>query len=67
MCFFSIEDGVFSGGNAGMAAAYAAQKMGVSATIIVPSSTPPLVVQRLHDQGATVRIVGKVKLTDMMV
>ncbi|XP_004574804.1 serine dehydratase-like [Maylandia zebra] len=49
-----------SGGNAGMAAAYAAQKMGVPATIIVPSSTPPLVVQRLHDQGATVRIVGKV-------
>lgn len=49
-----------SGGNAGMAAAYAARKMGVPATIIVPSSTPQLVVQRLQDQGATVKIIGKV-------
>lgn len=44
-----------------MAAAYAARKMGVPATIVVPSSSPQLVVQRLHDQGATVKIVGKVK------
>ncbi len=44
-----------------MAAAYAARKMGVPATIIVPSSTPQLVVQRLQDQGATVKIIGKVK------
>ncbi|XP_013869144.1 serine dehydratase-like [Austrofundulus limnaeus] len=49
-----------SGGNAGMAAAYAARKMGVPATIVVPSSSPQLVVQRLQDQGATVRISGKV-------
>uniref|UniRef100_A0A3Q0T3P2 L-serine ammonia-lyase n=1 Tax=Amphilophus citrinellus TaxID=61819 RepID=A0A3Q0T3P2_AMPCI len=49
-----------SGGNAGMAAAYAARKMGVPATIIVPSSTPQLVVQRLQDQGVAVKIVGKV-------
>ncbi|CAK6968087.1 serine dehydratase-like [Scomber scombrus] len=49
-----------SGGNAGMAAAYAARKMGVPATIIVPSSSPQLVVQRLQDQGATVKIIGKV-------
>ncbi|KAJ0008818.1 hypothetical protein NQD34_016233 [Periophthalmus magnuspinnatus] len=49
-----------SGGNAGMAAAYVARKMCVPATIIVPSSSPQLVVQRLQDQGATVRIVGKV-------
>lgn len=44
-----------------MAAAYAARKMGVPATIIIPSSSPPLVVQRLKDQGATVKIVGKVQ------
>ncbi len=44
-----------------MAAAYVARKMGVPATIVVPSSSPPLVVQRLQDEGATVKIVGKVK------
>lgn len=49
-----------SGGNAGMAAAYVARKMGVPATIIVPSSSPQLVVQRLQDQGATVKMIGKV-------
>uniref|UniRef100_A0A8C9X8R3 L-serine ammonia-lyase n=1 Tax=Sander lucioperca TaxID=283035 RepID=A0A8C9X8R3_SANLU len=51
---------IFIGGNAGMAAAYAARKMGVPATIVVPSSSPQLVVQRLQDQGATVKITGKV-------
>ncbi|CAF90260.1 unnamed protein product, partial [Tetraodon nigroviridis] len=49
-----------SGGNAGMAAAFVARKMGVPATIVVPSSSPQLVVQRLQDQGATVKISGKV-------
>lgn len=53
--------GLFLGGNAGMAAAYVARKMGLPATIVVPSSTPQLVVQRLKDQGATVKIVGKVE------
>lgn len=48
------------GGNAGMAAAFVARKMGVPATIVVPSSSPQLVVQRLQDQGATVKISGKV-------
>uniref|UniRef100_A0A667WKA5 L-serine ammonia-lyase n=1 Tax=Myripristis murdjan TaxID=586833 RepID=A0A667WKA5_9TELE len=49
-----------SSGNAGMAAAYVARKMGLPATIVIPSSSPPLVVQRLQDQGATVKIAGKV-------
>ncbi|XP_069028521.1 serine dehydratase-like isoform X2 [Embiotoca jacksoni] len=49
-----------SGGNAGMAAAYVARKLGVPATIVVPSSSPPLVVQKLQDEGATVKIIGKV-------
>lgn len=44
-----------------MAAAFVARKMGVPATIVVPSSSPQLVVQRLQDQGATVKITGKVK------
>lgn len=43
-----------------MAAAFVARKMGVPATIVVPSSSPQLVVQRLQDQGAAVKIVGKV-------
>lgn len=49
-----------SGGNAGMATAYAARKMGIPATIVVPSSSPQLIVKKLQDQGATVKITGKV-------
>ncbi|KAM9446119.1 L-serine dehydratase/L-threonine deaminase-like [Clarias gariepinus] len=47
-----------SGGNAGMAAAYSARKLGVSATIVVPSVTPSGTVQRLYDEGADVIIHG---------
>lgn len=43
-----------------MAAALVARKMGLPATIVIPSSSPELVVQRLQDQGATVKISGKV-------
>lgn len=49
-----------SGGNAGMATAYVARKMGVPATIVIPSSSPQLVVQKLQDQDATVKINGRV-------
>uniref|UniRef100_A0A8C5HZQ1 L-serine deaminase n=1 Tax=Gouania willdenowi TaxID=441366 RepID=A0A8C5HZQ1_GOUWI len=52
-----------SGGNAGMAAAYSARQLGVPATIVVPSVTPKLTVDRLKDEGATVVIHGKVKNT----
>lgn len=48
-----------------MAAAYAARKLGVPATIVVPASTPQLVVQRLKDEGAAVRIAGKVRCDGM--
>ncbi|XP_029017638.1 L-serine dehydratase/L-threonine deaminase-like [Betta splendens] len=48
-----------SGGNAGMAAAYAARQLGVPATIVVPSVTPAATVERLRDEGATVIIHGK--------
>uniref|UniRef100_A0A3P9NFV5 L-serine ammonia-lyase n=1 Tax=Poecilia reticulata TaxID=8081 RepID=A0A3P9NFV5_POERE len=47
-------------GNAGMAAAYVARKMGLPATVVVPSSTPALVVRRLQEQGAAVKVAGKV-------
>nr|XP_046164193.1 serine dehydratase-like [Oncorhynchus gorbuscha] len=49
-----------SGGNAGMATAYVARKLNIPATIIVPSSSPELIREKLKDQGATVRVVGKV-------
>ncbi|KAF7704018.1 serine dehydratase-like isoform X1 [Silurus meridionalis] len=49
-----------SGGNAGLATAYAARKLGIPATIIVPSSSPRLVLDKLQDHGASVRVVGKV-------
>ncbi|XP_036383680.1 L-serine dehydratase/L-threonine deaminase-like [Megalops cyprinoides] len=48
-----------SGGNAGMAAAYSARRLGVPATIVVPSVTPPFTVQKLKDEGAAVLIHGK--------
>ncbi|KAL4597502.1 serine dehydratase-like [Arapaima gigas] len=47
-------------GNAGMATAYVAKKLNIPATIIVPSSTPDLVIQKLMGLGATVQVVGKV-------
>ncbi|XP_066497233.1 serine dehydratase-like [Hoplias malabaricus] len=49
-----------SGGNAGLATAYAARKLNIPATIIVPSSSPQLVVEKLRDQGAIVKVMGKV-------
>uniref|UniRef100_A0A8C8MK45 L-serine dehydratase/L-threonine deaminase n=1 Tax=Oncorhynchus tshawytscha TaxID=74940 RepID=A0A8C8MK45_ONCTS len=48
-----------TGGNAGMAAAYSARKLGVPATIVVPSVTPKPTVERLRDEGANVVIHGK--------
>lgn len=49
-----------TGGNAGLAAAYSAKKLGVLATIIVPDCTTPLTVKRLQDNGAEVELFGKV-------
>nr|XP_020012518.1 L-serine dehydratase/L-threonine deaminase [Castor canadensis] len=48
-----------SAGNAGMAAAYAARKLGLPATIIVPSTTPDLTIERLKNEGAMVKVVGE--------
>ncbi|NIG59670.1 L-serine dehydratase/L-threonine deaminase [Pontoporia blainvillei] len=48
-----------SAGNAGMAAAYAARKLGIPATIVVPSTTPALTIQRLKNEGAIVKVVGE--------
>ncbi|XP_007079681.1 serine dehydratase-like [Panthera pardus] len=49
-----------SGGNAGFAAAYAARKLGIPATIVLPEGTSPHVVRRLQGEGAEVQLAGKV-------
>jgi threonine dehydratase len=47
-----------SGGNAGLAVAYAARELGYRAEIFVPSGTPALKVARIEEYGAVVRRVG---------
>ena len=49
-----------SGGNAGYAVAYAARKLGVHATVIVPKTTHPVYLNRLKLEGAEVRVQGTV-------
>ncbi|NXB01495.1 SDSL protein, partial [Cnemophilus loriae] len=49
-----------SGGNAGLAAAYAARKLGLPITVVVPSSSGPTTVRKLEELGATVEVYGKV-------
>ena len=47
-----------SGGNAGLAAAYAARELGVPAEIYVPVNAPPVKVAKLGKLGARVMQVG---------
>lgn len=47
-----------SGGNAGLAVAYAARELGLGAEIVVPTRTPAVKVERLHALGATVTLAG---------
>lgn len=49
-----------SGGNAGLAAAYAAQQLGVPATVVVPRTTKPAVRKILVTLGAEVVVEGSV-------
>jgi threonine dehydratase len=48
-----------SGGNHGLAVAYAARIAGVPAEIFVPETTPKIKVNRLYSYGATVRLAGR--------
>src|SRR5437763_16830865 len=48
-----------SGGNHGAAVAYAAMRLGVRATIFVPSISPPAKMARIRDYGAQLMIVGQ--------
>ncbi|HEU4348043.1 MAG TPA: pyridoxal-phosphate dependent enzyme, partial [Actinoplanes sp.] len=47
-----------SGGNAGLAAAYAARELGVPAEVYVPRTAPPVKVAKLAKLGARVTQVG---------
>lgn len=49
-----------SGGNAGLAAAYAAKNLGVRATVVLPSTTPKSIHARLKRYGADVVVHGNV-------
>ncbi|KAF1661664.1 Serine dehydratase-like, partial [Aptenodytes patagonicus] len=49
-----------SGGNAGLAAAYAAKKLGLPVTVVVPSTTGPATVRKLEELGAEVEVSGQV-------
>ncbi|NJP65861.1 serine/threonine dehydratase [Streptomyces spiramenti] len=47
-----------SGGNAGLACAWAASAAGVRATVFVPTTAPAVKVRRLRELGADVRTAG---------
>lgn len=49
---------IASGGNAGLACAWAAQQQGVRATVFLPTTAPPVKVAKLRGYGADVRLVG---------
>ena len=49
-----------SGGNAGLAVAYAARELGLTAHIVVPVTAPPVKVARLRALGAAVVQEGRV-------
>ncbi|NXG77070.1 SDSL protein, partial [Baryphthengus martii] len=49
-----------SGGNAGLAAAYVAKKLGLPITVVVPSTSGPATVRKLKELGAEVEVSGKV-------
>jgi threonine dehydratase len=47
-----------SGGNAGLAVAYAARELGVDAEIFVPETSPRVKIERLARYGADVQVTG---------
>ncbi|GLY38502.1 threonine dehydratase [Amycolatopsis sp. NBRC 101858] len=48
-----------SGGNAGLAVAYAAREFGVAARVCVPATAPAVKVAKLRQLGAAVELVGE--------
>jgi L-serine/L-threonine ammonia-lyase len=65
MCERAIERGeshliCSSGGNAGLAIAYAGQRLGARVTVIVPETTPEFMRRRIEAREATVTVAGRV-------
>lgn len=63
LCQHAVSDGAqaiycASGGNAGIAAAFAGRALGVPVTIVVPETTGPDVRERIAATGATVAVQG---------
>lgn len=50
---------VASGGNAGLAQAFAARELGIRATVFVPETAPGVKVRRIEAYGADVRRAGR--------
>ncbi|MEU8510708.1 serine/threonine dehydratase [Kitasatospora sp. NPDC048722] len=50
---------IASGGNAGLACAWAARELGVRATVFLPETASPVKLGRLRSYGAEVRLVGR--------
>lgn len=49
---------IASGGNAGLACAWAAQQQGVAATVFLPTTAPAVKVAKLRSYGADVHLAG---------
>jgi threonine dehydratase len=49
---------IASGGNAGLANAYAAATLGIRATVFVPETAPSVKIERIREYGADVKQVG---------
>ncbi|MFJ8357721.1 threonine/serine dehydratase [Streptomyces sp. NPDC093984] len=49
---------IASGGNAGLACAWAAQQQGIQATVFLPATAPQVKVTKLRSYGADVRLTG---------
>ena len=50
---------IASGGNAGLAAAYAASRLGHRATVFLPATAPAAKTSRVHQLGADVHLTGR--------
>ncbi len=65
LCRESVNSGIShlissSGGNAGLAVAYAGRKLGAEVTVVVPATTQETVQQQIISEGAKVKIHGSV-------
>ncbi|KAF9903107.1 hypothetical protein BX616_001722 [Lobosporangium transversale] len=55
-----------SGGNAGLAVAYAARQLGIQATIIVPQTCNAFMIKKIKEEGAHVEMHGELPMIRML-